>query len=73
MDEYYPSTNIDTEIIVISVAKEVSKSQDEILFNIRKRFESIPKQEPVIQWAESPSNVYLQVRLHQQVENQICK
>ena len=26
MDEYYPSTNIDTEIIVKSVAKEVQKS-----------------------------------------------
>jgi hypothetical protein len=48
MDEYYPSTNIDTEIIVKSVAKEVAKSQDKILFQIRKKFETTPTIVPVV-------------------------
>ena len=37
MNEYYPKTSIDTEIIVKNVANELKRSQDYLIFQIKKR------------------------------------
>lgn len=37
IDEYYPKTSIDTEIIVRNVANEIKRSQDYLIFLVKKR------------------------------------
>ena len=37
LNEYYPDTNIDTEITVRSVANEIQRSQDYIIFQLKQR------------------------------------
>jgi hypothetical protein len=37
IDEYYPKTSIDTEVIVRHVANDVKRSQDSLILQIKKR------------------------------------
>lgn len=37
LNDYYPKTSIDTEVIVRNVAADVKRSQDHLIFQIRKR------------------------------------
>ena len=43
LNEYYPNTNIDTEIIVRSVANDIQRSQDYMIFQLKQRM--LPKGE----------------------------
>lgn len=55
LNEYYPHTNIDTEIIVRSVVNEVQRNQDYTIFQLKQRMlpigETFPKFAPVVYWA----------------------
>lgn len=53
LDEYYPKTSIDTEVIVRNVANDIKRSQDHIVFQIRKREtqSQFPLVRPVVYWA----------------------
>ena len=37
LNEYYPHTSIDTEIIVRTVANEVQRQQDFVIFQLKQR------------------------------------
>jgi hypothetical protein len=37
LNDYYPKTSIDTEVIVKNVAADVKRSQDHLIFQILKR------------------------------------
>jgi hypothetical protein len=65
LNEYYPKTSIDTEVIVKNVAAELRRSQDHLLFQVVKREKAnkFPLARPVVYWAQSPTEVFLQVKL----------
>lgn len=37
IDEYYPKTSIDTEIIVKHVASDIKRNQDYLIFQVKRR------------------------------------
>ena len=37
INEYYPKTSIDTEIIVKNVANEIKRNQNYLIFQVKKR------------------------------------
>ncbi len=53
INEYYPKTSIDTELIVKNIGNEVKRNQDYLLFQLKKRETKgvFPKVQPVIYWA----------------------
>lgn len=53
MNEYYPHTSIDTEIMVKNVANEIKRNQDYLLFQVKKRQanDQFETWKPVIYWA----------------------
>jgi hypothetical protein len=61
LNEYYPKTSIDTEVIVKNVAADVKRSQDHLIFQIlkRERQNQFPVQRPIVYWAQSPTEIYL--------------
>lgn len=75
LNEYYPKTSIDTEVIVKNVAAELRRSQDHLLFQVVKREKAnkFPLARPVVYWAQSPTEVFLQVKLQTAVEQPECR
>ncbi|CDW87342.1 UNKNOWN [Stylonychia lemnae] len=75
IDEYYPKTSIDTEVIVRNVANDIKRNQDYLIFQVKKRelnnnFISV---KPVIYWAQHTEDLLLMVRLHSQMDTPDCK
>jgi hypothetical protein len=75
MAEYYPTTNIDTEVIVKKVAQDVKRKQDYLLFMIKQREvkDKFPTLKPVIYWAQSTLELHLQVKLQFTYGDVECK
>lgn len=53
INEYYPKTSIDTEIIVRNVANEIKRNQNNLIFLVKKREtdNNFPNAKPVVYWA----------------------
>jgi hypothetical protein len=66
IDEYYPKTSIDTEIIVRNVANDIKRNQDYLIFQVKKRElnNSFPSVKPVIYWAQHTEDILLMIKLH---------
>lgn len=75
INEYYPKTSIDTEIIVKNVANELKRNQDYLIFQIKKREKNneFPILKPVIYWAQSPDDILIMIKLHEQMDTPECK
>lgn len=75
IDEYYPHTSIDTEIIVKNVATELKRNQDFLIFQVKRRQlgDQFPRVKPIVYWAQSTEDLLLQVKLHEQMDTPECK
>lgn len=75
IDEYYPSTSIDTEIIVKNVAAELRRNQDYLIFQVKRRElnDNFPLVKPVVYWAQNTEDLLLMVKLHEQLDTPECK
>ena len=77
LNEYYPQTKIDTEIIVRSVANDIQKSQDYVIFKLKQRMLGEGKQFntslPVVYWAQSVEDVLISIKLHPEMDTPLCK
>ena len=77
LNEYYPDTNIDTEIIVRSVANDVQRQQDYAIFKLKKRMlkpkENFKVSYPIIYWAQSVDDVLVRIVLHSEMDTPECK
>lgn len=84
LEEYYPKTQIDTEVIVRSVSNDVKRQQNYILFKLMRQREdkkrlydpSVPAYPPVITpmvyQAQSPADVHFLVRIQESFEDLDC-
>ena len=66
IEEYYPSTTIDTELLVKSAMKEVEKKQNQVLFDALKRSRSNSwhrEKPPLVYQAQSLDDIYLLIKL----------
>lgn len=58
-------SSIDSEIILKSVAEQVQREQDELVYMIKKADSSNETPlRPVLHWAQSVDQVHLMIRLH---------
>ncbi len=75
MAEYYPKTSIDTEVIIKNVAGELKRSQDHLIFQIKKREVAgkFPVVKPVIYWAQNTDDILIMIRLHEKMDTPDCK
>ena len=75
LNDYYPRTSIDTEIIVKNVAADIKRSQDHLIFQIVKREKEnqFPLTRPVVYWAQSPTEIHLQIKLQPKVDTPECR
>lgn len=75
IDEYYPSTSIDTEIIVKNVANDIRRNQDYLIFQVKRRElnDNFPQVKPVVYWAQSTEDLLLMVKLHEKLDTPECK
>jgi len=77
LNEYYPSTNIDTEITVRSVANEIQRQQDYTIFQLKQKMlekgETFPTSRPVVYWAQSPEDVLVMIKLQPEMDEPMCK
>lgn len=66
INEYYPKTSIDTEIIVKNVAEDLKKNQNYLIFQIKRREldDKFPVVKPVIYWAQNTEDILLMIKLH---------
>lgn len=80
LTDYYPSTQIDTEIIVKSVAADIAKQQNYILYRLLKleATQNNPEAEypkvvtPMVYQAQSTEHVHFMVRMHELVDDLDC-
>ena len=84
MESYYPKTQIDTEIIVRSVAADVKRQQDYVLYRLikaredkKREFDSSlpeypPRVVPMVYQAQSPQDVHLLVRMQDSFDDLDC-
>lgn len=75
LNEYYPKTSIDTEIIVRNVANEIKRNQDYLIFQLKKREKNnvFPHIKPVIYWAQSTDDILIMIKLHHAMDTPECK
>jgi hypothetical protein len=75
LNEYYPKTSIDTEVIARNVAAEVRRNQDHLVFQIRKRETGgiFPVVHPIVYWAQSTDDILIMVRLHEVMDTPDCR
>lgn len=79
MDNYYQNTSIDTEVIIKSVAAEVKRNQDYIIYKVIKRQKELegvqypPEVLPVVQQAQSTVDILLMVKLQEALDDLGCK
>lgn len=75
INDYYPKTSIDTELIVRNVASDLRRSQDYLVFQVRKRETqgTFPVTRPVVYWAQSTKDALVMVRLHPQMDTPECR
>jgi hypothetical protein len=75
MGEYYPKTSIDTEVILRNVASDLKRSQDHLVFQVRKRETGgqFPVVKPVVYWAQSTEDVLIMIRLHEKMDTPDCR
>ena len=76
LNEYYPTTSIDTEIIVRSVANDIQRNQDYVIFKLKQKMmegAQFPTLQPVIYFAQSVDEVLLEVKLHPEMDTPTCK
>jgi len=75
LNEYYPKTSIDTEVIVRNVAAELKRSQDHLIFQVKKRETggTFPVVRPVVYWAQSTEDVLIMIRLHPKMDTPDCR
>ena len=65
--DYYPKTSIDTEVILRNVANDIKRSQEHLIFQVKKRETEgkFPVVKPVLYWAQSTEDVLVMIRLHE--------
>lgn len=80
LETYYQGTNIDTDIIVKSVAQEVQHLQDYAVFQIRQKMlpegQDFPTISAIVYYAQSEDSLHIKVRLSQnplELDSPICK
>ena len=85
LESYYPKTQIDTEIILRSVAEDVKRQQDYVLFKLlRARAEKMrtytpdipsypPHVTPMVYQAQSPDHIHFLVRIQEAFDDLDCK
>ncbi|TNV84627.1 hypothetical protein FGO68_gene12041 [Halteria grandinella] len=75
LNEYYPKTSIDTEVIVRNVAADLKRSQDHLVFQIKKREKQgvFPIAKPVVYWAQSTEDLLIMIRLHELLDTPDCR
>lgn len=77
LENYYPKTSIDTEIIVKSVANEIQRNQDYLIFQVRQKMlgegQQFPSAPLMIYWAQSVEEIFVKIKLHDEVDAQTCK
>ena len=61
MNDYYPKTSIDTEVIVRKVARDIKHAQDYLIFLVKKRERSdnFPVIKPIVYWAQSTDDLLI--------------
>ena len=84
LEEYYPSTQIDTEIIVRTVADDVRRNQNYVLFRLLRLREDKkrdvdstvpawpPRVIPMLYQAQSTQDVHFLVRIQETFEDLDC-
>lgn len=76
LNEYYPTTSIDTEIIVRSVANDIQRNQDYVIFKLKQKMmegKQFPTVQPMIYFAQSVDEVLIEVKLHPELDTPTCK
>ena len=67
IDEYYPQTRIDTDIIVKKVDADIRRQQNKLIYslleNLNKGSNWPPTAEPIVYYAQSPAAIYLKVKI----------
>jgi len=67
VDEYYPTTRIDTEIIMKKVDTDIRRKQNKLLFSLLENTNKAkawpPVAEPMLYYAQSRDNIFLKVKL----------
>lgn len=67
IDEYYPTTRIDTEIIVRKAEDDIRRQQNKLLYalleNVNKGTAWPPSAEPIVYFAQSPNALYIKVKI----------
>jgi hypothetical protein len=75
LSDYYPKTSIDTEVILKNVASDLKRSQDHLIFQVKKRETGgkFPVVKPVIYWAQSTEDILIMIRLHEKMDTPDCR
>lgn len=75
IDEYYPSTMIDTEVIVNKVQENIRRSHNKLLYHLLEQTHGSdwpPVREPVLYYAQSREDVFIKLKWADDIDAPGC-
>lgn len=77
IDSYYPSTRIDTEIIVKNVEADIIRQQNKLIYTLLENAKKEdkfwpPVYEPVLFYAQSRDAIYVKLKFAGEIDDQGC-